>query len=242
MRTPLLALLVLLPTQALPRPPTAREAYQSTPLHPLGATARLTVETRGGPWGAGRTWQVTATAVRLGGQERLRWEAEGPAEGRGWVVVAEEGHPGALAERAPGQGVQAVEPMRRVRPLWDTALAYADLGPLPAESALKLHPAGEERVGRRRAVVLSGKAVPDSPYGLTRLWVDARTGALLQAEWQDKDGAPLRRYRALRLAVRAGRERALVAEVEDVRRGLTTRLSVRALGPARADAAAFVLR
>jgi hypothetical protein len=137
--------------------------------------------------------------------------------------------------------VRKVAPTQRGQAFMDTDFNYADLGGSGAdESDVSKLP--DETVDGRPAHVLRGKAHPTSPYGEVTVYVDQATLVPLRVDYQGKDGALVKRFRALELKTFDGRVLAARASMENLTTASKTVLEILSLVPATLPDEAYTER
>lgn len=123
-----------------------------------------------------------------------------------------------------------------------TELTWADLTGVGAVKEDEVRREPDAELDGRLAHVLSGKPGDDSPYGEVRVWVDAKTFVPLRIDYADRQGRPLKRFRALRLGAFEGRSHAQKAIVENLQTGKSTQIEVTRLARSNLGDEAFTER
>jgi hypothetical protein len=227
---------------------TARDISQRArdrgALNLVGLTAELELVTTAAD-GKAKAQVLSTTSRRINGKSHALARFSAPAGVSGVAVLTVEG--------APGEGddvslylpklkrVRKVAKSDRGKAFMDTDFAYADITSSGAsDDALQRLP--DEKIEGRPCFVLSGQGDDGSPYGRVTLWVDQQTSVPMKAEYQDKAGQLLKRYRTLKL--KSFRDRVLAAQslMENVQTGSKTQLTVLKLEDATLGDEAFTER
>ncbi|WNG60192.1 outer membrane lipoprotein-sorting protein [Archangium gephyra] len=164
----------------------------------------------------------------------------------GVAVLTVEGAPGEPADISlylpKLKRVRKVAKGQRGQSFMETDFNYADLGGSGGERDESLRLVGETKVLDRLAHVLRGKAGPDSPYGEVTLYVDKETDVPVKAEYSDREGKPLKVYRAVQLKKFKDRFVAAEAVMENLQTGSRTTLEVLKLEEVQLGDEAFTER
>lgn len=241
-----LALVVSLPARAEESAADiARKSRERGALNTLGLLAEVKLTTVGKD-GKSKEQVLTTTAKKVGGRTHSLVRFSQPAGVSGVAVLTVEG------EKGEGSDISLYLPkLKRVRKVartqrgqsfMDTDFSYADLGGTGGESDESLKKVGETKVMDRLAWVLRGTAGADSPYGQVTLYVDKETYVPTKVEYSDKDGKPLKVYRAASLKKFKDRVIAAKADMENLQTGSHTTIEVLKLEEATLGDEAFTER
>lgn len=226
----LVALLVSLPARSEESAADiARKSRERGALNVLGLVAevKLTTEGKGGK----RKEQVlTTTARKVGDRTHSLVRFSQPAGVAGVAVLTVEGANGEASEMSlylpKLKRVRKVARTQRGQSFMDTDFSYADLGGTGGERDDALKKVGETKRLDRLVWVLRGAAGADSPYGQVTLYVDQETYVPTEVEYSDKEGKPLKVYRATSLKKFKDRVIAARAVMENLRTGSRTTIEV----------------
>ncbi len=179
-----------------------------------------------------REQQLVTRSRNVGGKTRTVSRFISPAGVAGVAVLVVEGGPGVADDISlylpKLKRVRKVAPTERGKSFMDTDFSYADLGGSGAKDE-DFSRAGDEKVDGRDTWVIEGKPGDASVYGQVKLWVDKATFVPLRAEYQDKDGKLIKRYRTLSLKAFKGRTLAASMQMENVQTNSKTVLTVLSL-------------
>ncbi len=207
----------------------ARRSRERGALNLLGMRAELKLTTVLKD-GRRKEQVLSSTARRVGGQLHSLARFSQPAGVAGVAVLTVEGAPGEPADISlylpKLKRVRKVAKGQRGQSFMETDFNYADLGGSGGERDESLRLVGETKVLDRLAHVLRGKAGPDSPYGEVTLYVDKETDVPVKAEYSDREGKPLKVYRAVQLKKFKDRVVAAEAVMENLQTGSRTTLEV----------------
>ena len=242
----LVALLVSLPARAEESAADiSRKSRERGALNVLGlmAEVKLTTEAKSGK----RKEQVlTTTAKKLGDKTHSLVRFSQPAGVAGVAVLTVEGKGGEASEMSlylpKLKRVRKVARTQRGQSFMDTDFSYADLGGTGGESDESLQKVGETKRMDRLVWVLRGTAGKDSPYGEVTLYVDQETYVPTEVSYKDKEGKPLKVYRAASLKKFKDRVIADKASMENLQTGSRTTLEVLKLEEATLGDEAFTER
>jgi outer membrane lipoprotein-sorting protein len=245
MTAPLLvALLLAAPGAALEPSEISRKSREKGTLNLVGleATLRLTTTAKDGTT---RQQTLVTSAKRSGGRLRSRARFLSPSGVAGVTVLTIEGEgeaPDEISLYLPKlRRVRKVAPSQRGQPFMNTDFSYADLGGTQGEDeAVTRLP--DETLDGRKAYVLRGRAHASSPYGEVTVTVDQETFVPLKAEYEDKQGKPVKRFRAASLKTFGNRVIAEKATMENLETGSTTTLEVLSLREATLPDVAYTER
>jgi hypothetical protein len=159
------------------------------------------------------------------------------------TVEGAEGEPADISLYLPKlKRVRKVARAQRGQAFMDTDFTYADLGGGGGERDEALRRVGETKVLDRLAQVLRGQAGADSPYKEVTLYVDKESAVPLKVEYTDREGKPLKVYRAVQLKRFKDRVLAAKAEMENLQTGSRTTLEVLKLEEVQLGDEAFTER
>jgi len=253
MRTWIVPLLCVIGTLLAPLPggaeesaaELARRSRERGALNLLGLRAELKLTTVGKD-GRSREQVLTSTAKRMGGRLHSLARFSQPPGVAGVAVLTVEGVEGAPADISlylpKLKRVRKVARTQRGQAFMDTDFNYADLGGGGGERDEALSRVGETKVLDRPAHVLRGQAGVDSPYKEVTLYVDKESAVPLKVEYTDREGKPLKVYRALQLKRFKDRVLAAKAEMENLQTGSRTTLEVLKLEEVQLGDEAFTER
>jgi hypothetical protein len=223
----------------------ARRSRERGALNLLGVRAELKL-TSVSKAGQRKEQVLTSTAKRVGGRLHSLARFSQPAGVAGVTVLTVEGAGGEPADISlylpKLKRVRKVARTQRGQSFMDTDFNYADLGGTGGERDESLRLAGETKVLDRLVHVLRGKAGPDSPYGEVTLYVDKETYVPLKADYSDREGKPLKVYRAAQLKTFKDRVIAERAVMENLQTGSSTTLEVLKLEDVQLGDEAFTER
>src|SRR3954466_8379626 len=156
---------------------------------------------------------LTTSSKNIGGKNHALSRFSQPAGVAGVAFLTIEGSPGEADDISlylpKLKRVRKVAKTERGKAFMDTDFSYADIASNGArDEDNKRLP--DDKVEGRDCFVLLGKGGEDSPYGEVKLFVDKQTWVPMKAEYQDKAGKPLKRYRTLKL--KAFKDRTIAAE------------------------------
>ncbi len=242
----LVALLASLPARAEESAADiARKSRERGALNLLGLSAELKLTTVG-KGGQRKEQVVTTTARKIGARTHSLVRFLQPAGVAGVAVLTVEGAGGEASDISlylpKLKRVRKVARTQRGQAFMDTDFTYADLGGTGGERDETLRLVGETKLLDRLAWVLRGKAGPDSPYGEVTLYVDKETYVPTKVEYTDKEGKPLKVYRASALKRFKDRVIAAKSEMENLQTGSRTILEVLKLDAATLGDEAFTER
>lgn len=226
---------VLLISNAFAAEPTvkeiARQARERGGLNWSALKAELKVVTTS-PDGKVKEQKLTTSSRQVDGKTRTLSRFLSPVGVAGVAILVVEGGPGVsddISLYLPKlKRVRKVAPSERGKSFMDTDFSYADLGGGGAKDE-DFTKESDEKVDGRDAWVLKGKPGEASPYGLVTLWVDKATYLPLKAEYQDKEGKLLKRYRTLTMKAFKSRTLAASMSMENVQTRSQTVLTVLSL-------------
>ena len=224
----------------------ARRSRERGALNLLGVRAELKLTTVLKD-GRRKEQVLTSTAKRVGGRLHSLARFSQPAGVAGVAVLTVEGaapgEPADISLYLPKlKRVRKVAKGQRGQSFMETDFNYADLGGTGGERDESLQRVGETKVLDRLAHVLRGKAGPDSPYGEVTLYVDKETDVPVKAEYADREGKPLKVYRAVQLKKFKDRVVASEAVMENLQTGSRTTLEVLKLEDVQLGDEAFTER
>lgn len=223
----------------------ARRSRERGALNLLGVRAELKL-TSVSKSGQRKEQVLTSTAKRVEGRLHSLARFSRPEGVAGVAVLTVEGAPGEPADISlylpKLKRVRKVARTQRGQSFMDTDFNYADLGGTGGERDESLRLVGETKVLDRLAHVLRGKAGPDSPYGEVTLYVDKETYVPVKAEYTDREGKPLKVYRAQQLKTFKDQVLAARAVMENLQTGSTTTLEVLKLEEVQLGDEAFTER
>ena len=223
----------------------SRKSRERGALNLLGLSAqlKLTTVSKGGKK---KEQVLTTTAKKIGERTHSLVRFQQPAGVAGVALLTVEGAKGEGAEISlylpKLKRVRKVASTQRGQSFMDTDFNYADLGGSGGERDESLRLAGEAKVLDRPAHVLRGQAGPDSPYGEVTLYVDKETDVPVKAEYSDREGKPLKVYRAVQLKKFKDRVVAAEAVMENLQTGSRTTLEVLKLDEVQLGDEAFTER
>ena len=197
-------------------------------LNLLGLSAELKLTTAGKE-GAPREQVLVSSGRKIDGRSHSIARFSAPPSVAGVAVLTVEGAPGEPSDISlylpKLKKVRKVAKQQRGQSFMDTDFSYADLGGT-GESDLAQQRGPDQSAEGRDCYVLSGAAGADSPYGKVTVYVDKQTYVPMKAEYQDREGKPVKRYRALKL--KKFRDRVIAAEsvMENLQTGSKTTLEV----------------
>lgn len=206
----------------------SRQARERGSLNLVGLQAelRLTTKSRDGR----EKVQVLRSAARqVQGRNASLARFLEPAGVAGVAVLTlagEGGSPDEISLYLPRlKKVRRVAPGERGKSFQDTDFSYADLGSVGARER-DVKKLGAEKVDGRDAWVLAGSAEEGSPYGKIKVWVDQQSSVPVRAEYADKEGAPFKVYRVLKLRKFGVRVLAAEAVMENLQSGSSTKVEI----------------
>jgi hypothetical protein len=231
MTRPLVSLALLFSLSAAAQPSAAEISRQSRErgslnLLDLSAELKLTTTPKGG---APKEQVLSSSARKVNGKVHSVARFSQPAGVAGVAVLTVEGASGEPAEISlylpKLRRVRKVARSDRGKAFMDTDFSYADLGGSGVPDA-ELSKGADATVDGRPAYVLKGKGGAESPYGEVTVWVDQASFVPVKAEYLDKEGKLLKRYKALKLSQFGKRTLAADAQMENVQTGSVTRMQV----------------
>jgi hypothetical protein len=242
----LVALLVIPPARAEDSAvEIVRRSRERGALNLLGVRAEVKL-TSVSKTGQRKEQVLTSTAKRVEGRLHSLARFSQPAGVAGVAVLTVEGARGEPADISlylpKLKRVRKVARTQRGQSFMDTDFNYADLGGSGGEQEEVMRLVGETKVLDRLAHVLRGKPGPDSPYGEVTLYVDKETSVPVKIEYSDRDGKPLKVYRAQQLKTFKDKVLAARAVMENLQTGSTTTLEVLKLEEVQLGDEAFTER
>ncbi|XXF76440.1 outer membrane lipoprotein-sorting protein [Myxococcaceae bacterium GXIMD 01537] len=220
----------------------SRKSRERGALNVLGLLAEVKLTTTGKN-GKSKEQVLTTTAKKVEGRTRSLVRFSQPEGVAGVAVLTVEGAAGEASEMSlylpKFKRVRKMARSQRGSAFMDTDFSYADLGGTGGEGDASLKKVGETKVMDRLAWVLRGSAGPDSPYGQVTVYVDQQTYVPTKVEYTDKEGKPLKVYRASSLKTFKDRVIAARADMENLQTGSHTVIEVLKLEEATLGDEAF---
>lgn len=206
----------------------SRKSRERGALNLLGLSAelKLTTVSKGG---TPKEQVLVSSGRKVEGKNHSIARFSAPPAVAGVAVLTVEGlagEPSDISLYLPKlKRVRKVAKQQRGQSFMDTDFNYADLGGT-GENDEAQHRGPDQKAEGRDCYVLSGAAGADSPYSKVTVYVDQQTYVPMKAEYLDREGKPVKLYRALKLKKFKDRVIASESVMENLQTGSKTTLEV----------------